>query len=54
MACGPQTPTQHLLEVATGVFNQRHVALEQEKDQRAKLQGKIWAQILAGAISDLP
>lgn len=54
MALGPHTPTQRLLEVATGVFINRDVALKQEKDQRAQLQGKVQAQILAGAIADPP
>lgn len=52
MALGPQTPTQRLLEVATEVFNNRDVALRQEKDQRTKLQGKIQAQVMAAAIAD--
>lgn len=41
MALGPQTPTQYLLEVATGAFNNRDMAVRQGQDQRAKLQGKI-------------
>ena len=52
MTLGPQTPTQCLLEVATGVFNNRGMALQQEKDWRAKLQDKIQIQILAAAIAD--
>lgn len=54
MSLSPRTPTQCLLEVATGVFNNRDMALRQGKDQRAKLQGKIQAQIMAAAIVDSP
>ena len=54
MAVGPQPPTQCLVEVVTGVFNDRDVVLKQEKDWRAKLQGKIWAQVLAATIVDSP
>lgn len=52
MVLGPQAPTQHLLEVATGVFNNRDMAVRQERNQRAKLQGKIQAQVLATAIAN--
>ena len=54
MSLGPQTPTQHLREVATGIFYNRGMALQQEKDGRAKLQDKIQAQILAAATADSP
>lgn len=45
---------QHLVEVATGVFNSSDVILKQEKDWRAKFQGKIWAQVLAATIVESP
>lgn len=54
MALDPQTRAQRLLVVATGIFINRDGALEQEKDQRAILQGKMQAQILAGAFADPP
>nr|XP_023509102.1 uncharacterized protein LOC111775724 [Equus caballus] len=54
LALGPQTPVQRLLEVATQVFNDRDLTLKQDKDRRAKLQGKVQAHILAAAIEDMP
>ncbi|XP_070443597.1 uncharacterized protein [Equus przewalskii] len=54
LALGPQTPVQRLLEVATQVFNDRDLTLKQDKDRRAKLQGKAQAHILAAAIADMP
>ena len=54
MVLGPQTPTQHPLEVATGVFNNRNMTIRKEKDWRAKMQSEIQAQILAEAIVDSP
>lgn len=33
MALGPQTPTQYLLEVATGAFNNRDIAVRQEQEE---------------------
>ena len=36
------------------MFNDRDLTLKQDKDRRAKLQGKAQAHILAAAIADMP
>lgn len=54
MVSGPHTSIQHFLEVATGVFNNGDITVRQEKDQRAKLQSKVQAQISAVAIANPP
>lgn len=42
------------MSIATRVFSNRDTGLQQEKDQRAQLQGKIQAQMLAGSLVDSP
>ena len=54
MTLDPQIPTQHLLEVAFGVFNDSDMALIPEKDQRAKLQGVIIVSNIGCRYRELP
>lgn len=54
MTLDPQIPTQHLLEVAFGVFNNSDMALIPEKDRRAKLQGMIIGSNIGCRYLELP